>query len=91
MVKIDDKYYIDADSNCYILREKYIVQDEKSKKLGEEVFRDKGYYTTVESCLEGYLKQVTRKYIRENGTDLKALLEEVKKQNKFVKSLDVNV
>lgn len=91
MVKIDDKYYIDADSNCYVLKEKYIIQDEKSKNLGEEVFRDKGYYSTLDSCLGGYLKQVTRKYIKENGTDVKALLEEIKKQNEFIKSLDINV
>ena len=42
MIKIDDKFYIDADSNSYTLKEKDKIQDEKSKKYGEEVFRDRG-------------------------------------------------
>lgn len=33
MIKINDDFYIDADSNCYTLKEKTVVKDEKSKKV----------------------------------------------------------
>lgn len=31
MIKVTDRFYIDANSNCYMLKEKVIVQDENSK------------------------------------------------------------
>ena len=37
MIKIDDKFFIDADSNSYTLKEKDKIQDKKSKNYGEEV------------------------------------------------------
>ena len=55
MIKIDDKFFIDADSNSYTLKEKDKIQDKKSKNYGEEVFRDRGYYVTLEGVLNGYL------------------------------------
>lgn len=41
MIQIDDKFFIDADSNSYTLKEKDKIQDKKSKNYGEEVFRDR--------------------------------------------------
>ena len=38
MIKIDDKFFIDADSNSYTLKEKDKIQDKKSKNYGEEVW-----------------------------------------------------
>ena len=66
MIKIDDKFYIDSDSNSYTLKEKDKIQDEKSKKYGEEVFRDRGYYVTLEGVLNGYLKAQTREFVQNN-------------------------
>ena len=63
MIKINDRFYIDADTSCYKLQEKTTVQDETSKNFGQEVFKDLGYYTTLESCLNGILKTLTREYI----------------------------
>lgn len=48
MIKITDRFYINANSNCYVLQEKTTVQDENSKNYGQEVFKDLGYYTTNE-------------------------------------------
>lgn len=31
MIKITDRFYIVADSNCYMLKEKTVIQDDKSK------------------------------------------------------------
>ena len=55
MVKINERFYINADTNCYKLQEKTTVQDENSKNFGQEVFKDLGYYSTLESCLNGIL------------------------------------
>lgn len=91
MIKIDDKFYIDADSNSYTLKEKDKIQDEKSKKYGEEIFRDRGYYVTLEGVLKGYLKAQTREWINNNDGDVKDLIKEVENQNKFIKSLKLKV
>lgn len=91
MIKINDDFYIDADSNCYTLKEKTVVKDEKSKKFGEEVFKDRGYYVTLEGILNGFLKAQTRDWINKNGGDIKDLLKEVQKQNEFIAALDLKV
>jgi len=91
MIKIDDKFFIDADSNSYTLKEKDKIQDKKSKNYGEEVFRDRGYYVTLEGVLNGYLKAQTREFVQNNETDIKELIKEIKKQTEFVKKLNLKV
>ena len=41
MIKITDRFYINATTNCYILQEKTTVQDENSKNYGKEASADK--------------------------------------------------
>ena len=91
MIKIDDKFFIDADSNSYTLKEKDKIQDKKSKNYGEEVFRDRGYYVTLEGVLNGYLKAQTREFVQNNAADIKELIKEIKKQTEFVKKLNLKV
>lgn len=91
MIKIDDNFFIDADSNSYTLKEKDKIQDKKSKNYGEEVFRDRGYYVTLEGVLNGYLKAQTREFVQNNETDIKELIKEIKKQTEFVKKLNLKV
>ena len=91
MIKIDDKFFIDADSNSYTLKEKDKIQDKKSKNYGEEVFRDRGYYVALEGVLNGYLKAQTREFVQNNETDVKELIKEIKKQTEFVKKLNLKV
>lgn len=91
MIKIDDKFFIDADSNSYTLKEKDKIQDKKSKNYGEEVFRDRGYYVTLEGVLNGYLKAQIREFVQNNETDIKELIKEIKKQTEFVKKLNLKV
>lgn len=91
MIKIDDKFFIDADSNSYTLKEKDKIQDKKSKNYGEEVFRDRGYYVTLEGVLNGYLKAQTREFVQNNEADIKELIKEIKKQAEFVKKLNLKV
>ena len=92
MIKVADRFYINANSNCYILQEKTKVQDVKSENYGNEIYKDLGYYTTLESCLQGILKTVTTTFISKNEeSSIKELLAQIKLQNDFIKSLNLNV
>lgn len=92
MIKVTDRYYIVANTNCYTLQEKTKVQDVKSENYGKEIFKDLGYYTTIESCLKGILKANIREFIgHETENNIKDLLTEVKIQNEFIKSLNLDI
>ena len=39
MIKVADRFYIDANTNCYVLKEKTIVQDEKSKIMDKKYLK----------------------------------------------------
>ena len=92
MVKVTDRFYINANSNCYVLQEKTKVQDPKSENYGKEIYKDLGYYTTLENCLKGILKTVTREYVSKNEENtIKELLMQIKLSNDFLKSLKLNI
>ena len=92
MIKVTDRFYINASSNCYVLQEKTTVQDTKSENFGKEVFKDLGYYTTIENCLQGILKTITREFIaQEQENSIKELLTQVKMQSEFLKSLKLDI
>lgn len=92
MIKVTDRFYIDANTNCYVLKEKTIVQDENSKNYGQEVLKDLGYYTSLESCLQGILKTTTREFIaREEENSIKDLIKEIKRAEDYLKSLNLKV
>lgn len=92
MIKVTDRFYINANTNCYTLQEKTIVKDETSKNYGQEIFKDLGYYTTLESCLKGIVKTNIREYIgKETENNINELLNEVQKIKEFIKSLNINI
>lgn len=92
MIKITDRFYIDANANCYVLKEKTIVQDENSKNYGQEVLKDLGYYTSLESCLRGFLKTGTREYIaKQEENSIQDLIKEINEVDEFLKSLNLKV
>jgi hypothetical protein len=92
MVKITDKYYVDADSKNYVLKEKTTIQDEKSENFGKEVFKERGYFTSIESLLEGIIKYNTREFIsKAEEKDIKDLVQEIRKQTEYIKSLNLNI
>ena len=91
MVKITDKYYMDADYKCYTLKEKGIVQDEASENFGKERFKDIAYCQTIEQIIDRVLTLNTRELIM-NGTakDLKDLKKEIHAQTEYLKSLKLD-
>ena len=92
MIKVTDRFYINASNNCYTLQEKTTVQDVKSQNYGQEIFKDLGYYTTIETCLKGILKTITREFIgQDKENTIKDLLKEIKLQNKFLEDLKIEV
>jgi hypothetical protein len=92
MVKVTERFYIDADSKCYMLKEKTTIKDAESQNYGKEIYKDLGYHTTIESCLNGILKATTREFIsKEETKSIKDLQEEIKSQNEFLKSLKLDV
>ena len=92
MIKVTDRFYIDAKTKCYVLKEKTIVQDENSKNYGQEVLKDLGYYTSLESCLQGILKTTTREFIaREEENSINDLIKEIKRAEEYLKSLNLKV
>lgn len=92
MIKINDRFYINANSNCYTLQEKTKIENTDSKNYGEIVFRDLGYYTTIESCLNGLLKVTTREFInKETENSIKDLLQFIENQYQYLKNLKLDI
>ena len=81
MIKITDKYFLDADSNNFMLKEKTINKDKKSKNFGKEDYNTLGYYSTIESALKGLVKSELRKFIG------KSKIQEVEDLTKKIEEL----
>lgn len=92
MVKITDRFYINANTNCYTLQEKTTVKDPESKNYGQEVFKDLGYYTSLEGCIQGILKTTTREYLsREEENNIYELQKQIKKASEWLKKLNLDI
>lgn len=90
MVKITDRFYINATTNCYILQEKTTVKDENSKNYGQEVFKDIGNYTSIEGCLRGLEKANAREFIsKEEENTMQDLIEEIHRINKLIEDMNL--
>ena len=87
MIKVTERFYINADMNCYKLQEKTTVQDETSKNFGKEIFKDVGYFITIEQCIEAILKVQSREYVsRSEENTIKDLKNFIAEQVKEIKS-----
>lgn len=92
MIKVTDRFYINANSNCYTLQEKTTVKDENSENYGKEIFKDLGYYTTLENCLKGILKTTTREYIsREEENSIYELQKQIRNTDEFLQGLKLDI
>lgn len=63
MVRIDENYILNANDSCYTLETINTIQDKESKNYGKETRVIEGYYTSIESALNGYMKARTKEYI----------------------------
>lgn len=82
MIKIDERYYIDADTKSYTLKEKMEKLDEEGKIW----FKDLGYYTTLGDLAIGLIRKETRRYIKEsNDGSLEDLIKKIEELEKYFK------
>ena len=66
MLKITDKYSLDADRYGYVL-----VKHSVSKKTGEPVDKVEGYVNNLHHAMDLIYRIETRKYIKEHDVELK--------------------
>ena len=91
MIKINDKFCIDADENQFILKEFGTVQDENSKNFGEVTQTTLGYYGTLEQALNGLEKILSRRAVKTKDYTLKQAIDEIwKLHNEIFECLKVN-
>lgn len=92
MIKITERFYLDANANCYTLQEKTTVQDEQSKNFGKEIFKDLGYYVSIDNAIRGLLKTELREFVgKEEINEINELLQQIKKQDEFLKTLKLDI
>ena len=96
MIKINDEYYIDADSNNYTLKQVHYIEKidhTTEKSLG--IFRQDitvGYYPTIEILLKGYLKHKSRDIVSKKDFDsIQSYLKYIKKLDKELENLKLDI
>lgn len=86
MVKIDERYFIDANSNCFELVEIYDDVDKEGNNI--KVRNVDGYYGTIEQALNGFVKLKLRTYLSKSDENtVKELKDEIKKLKDFIKNI----
>lgn len=78
MIKINEKFVIDADENQFVLKELGTVQDEKSKNFGEETQTVLGYFSIIENALTYLEKVLLRRAIKIKDYTLKEAVDEMR-------------
>ena len=77
MIKINKKWYIDADRHGYTL---CMMVKQRNKKTGEEEIKPKamGYHPTVSSALRNYVRIKHKKIVAEEMLTIKEAVEKFK-------------
>lgn len=86
MVKINEEYYIDADTYSYQLKQVHYAETKK----GEQIRDDKtiGYYPTVEELLKGYLKHRGREIVKtKEFSNIQSYMKYIQKLDKELEKL----
>lgn len=83
MIKINKKWYIDADKRCYILCKKVKRID---KETGEEIiyFTDKSFHPSVSSALSAFVKKIQLQEVRMNNMKISEAIERFNQIEKVV-------
>lgn len=84
MLKINENYYLDNDDLQYILLRKTTVTSKESKNFGKEMFKNIGYYGTLESLRKSLLE----KEIKDNIELLNNIDKVVELKNELDMTLD---
>lgn len=87
MIKINDEYYIDGETNDFVLKQVHYVENKKTKeKTRQDITL--GYYGTVSIALKGYLKHRSREIVHNKDFEsIKEYLEYIKELDKSLKEM----
>lgn len=75
MIKISDRWVIDADSMCYILKETKINQ--KGNNVGKERQEIKGYFSSIPEALKRIYDTEVMEKVADTDFDLKSVIGEI--------------
>ena len=83
MIKINKKWYIDADKRCYILCKKTKRID---KETGEEIvtFTDKSFHPSVSAALSAFIKKMQLQEVKINDMKFDEAIERFNKIEKVI-------
>ena len=83
MIKINKKWYIDADKRCYILCKKTKRID---KETGEEIviFTDKSFHPSVSAALSAFIKKMQIQEVKIHDMKLDEAIERFNKIEKII-------
>ena len=88
MIKITDTYYLNADSNCYIL----CIKQDKLDKDGNVIYTNDGYCSSIEQALNGLIKREVRKFIsKDDAKSIEDLKTEIIRLREYVESLNLKI
>ena len=83
MIQLPGGYAMTADENSYIVGIPF-----KEKKRGRDNMRNRMYYTSVASALEGTLRRLVREKVHnESITELRQVVEEINTQRQRLEEL----
>lgn len=89
MIEINERFYIGATQNQYVLKEKSTIKNKNSKNYGKTVYKDLGFYNELDGLLEGLLKVEIREFISEEGIkSLNDLIKQIKSIKKELKKFN---
>lgn len=92
MVKINDKIYLDADSNCYMIKIQIAEDTEENRAKKVQLYDNYGYYVSLESAIKGLITYFTREYLsKKDKNTLNDLLEEIKRIREHIENLDLDL
>lgn len=78
MIKLDNEYYIEADSMQFILRRKYApTKTVEGKKNKEYVIKDVGYFASIMTAINRYRKEQMLKWTAEERLTLQTFVDKM--------------
>ena len=86
MIKINDKYFIDATTHECVLKEYKGKIVDKKTGLEKDDYTDLGYYNNPESAFKGFIKNEIRKFIgKKEINTLEELTKKIEEIQNFAK------
>ena len=73
MVRVTKNFFIDGEENCFVVYERKV-----NKESGKETKKSVGFYSTIDSALNGIFKILSRRAIHKYDMNLEEAIEKLK-------------